>query len=261
MTDVVLRELRDGVLHLTMNRPDQLNSLNTELVRGIGAAIDQAHNDDVRVVVITGAGRAFCAGADLIEAGSIVQIASDFRDWTLLWRQAFDSFEALDKPVVAAINGIACAGGLELALACDVMVATRSAKIGDVHANYGLVPGGGGSQRLPDAVGTRWARWLMYTGEMLTAERALAIGLIQEVFDDETFVDKVHSMAAKMAARSAPGLAFMKRLSRSPRVDDRGLALEIESAAHLIAAEDAREGFAAFKEKRAPHFRGAPHAG
>lgn len=261
MNDVVLSELRGGVLTITMNRPQQLNALSGDLVRGVAAAVRDARSDDVRVVVITGSGRAFCAGADLIEAGSIVQVAADFRSWLLLWRSAFDSFEELDKPVVAAINGITCAGGLELALACDVMVATRSAKIGDVHANYGLVPGGGGSQRLPDAVGSRWARWLMYSGELMTAEQALSIGLVQKVFEDATFTDDVWAMANKMANRSAPALALMKRLSRSTRVDDKGLALEIEAAAHLIVAEDSREGLAAFKEKRAPRFRGAPDAG
>ena len=261
MVDVVLRELRGGVLKLTMNRPEQLNALSGDLVRGIGAAIRDARSDDVRVVVITGGGRAFCAGADLLEAESIVQVAADFRSWLLLWREVFDSLEELDKPVIAALNGLTFAGGLELALACDVMVATRSAKIGDVHANYGLVPGGGGSQRLPDAVGSRWARWLMYSGEVLTADEARSIGLVQKVFDDATFVDDVWAMGARMAARSAPGLALMKRLSRSTRVDDRGLSLEIEAAAHLIVAEDSREGFAAFRDKRQPHFRGAPDAG
>lgn len=261
MVDVVLREQRDGVLLLTLNRPDQLNALSGELVRALGAAIEDARAEDVRVVVITGQGRAFCAGADLLEAQSIVAVAADFRSWLLLWRRVFDSLEDLDKPIIAALNGLTFAGGLELALACDVMVATRSAKIGDVHANYGLIPGGGGSQRLPDAVGSRWARWLMYSGEVLPAEQAFSIGLVQKVFDDATFTDDIWAMAAKMAARSAPGLALMKRLSRSRWVDDRGLALEIEAAAHLIVADDSREGFAAFRDKRAPKFKGAPNAG
>jgi enoyl-CoA hydratase/carnithine racemase len=156
--------------------------------------------------------------------------------------------------VIAAVNGLGLAGGLELALACDFIVARRGARIGDAHANYGLAPGGGGTQRLPDAIGARAARWLMFTGETLSAEKAEAIGLVQQVFDDATFMDDVWAMGATMATRSAPGLAFMKRLSSPQGVTGRGLDLEIDGAAHLIVAPDAREGLAAFGEKRRPRF-------
>jgi enoyl-CoA hydratase/carnithine racemase len=259
MSDHVLRESRDGVLRQTLNRPEQLNALNTDLVRALGDAVADARDDPTtRVVLITGSGRAFCAGADLVEAETIVQDAAAFRSWLLVWRDAFRSLEQLDKPVIAAVNGTALAGGLELALSCDVIVAARSARIGDAHANFGLVPGGGGSQRLPDAVGTRWARWLMYSGEVLAAERALAIGLVQAVYDDATFEADVQALAATMATRSARGLAFMKRLSSSPRVTDNGLDYELEAAAHVVVGPDAREGFAAFRDKRTPRFTAGP---
>jgi enoyl-CoA hydratase len=254
VSDIVLREQRGGVLLLTLNRPDQMNALSTDLVSGLGAALADAVVDPtVKVVHVTGAGPAFCAGADLIEARTVTQSAADFRAWLLLWRRTFDAIDRCPKPVVALLNGMTLAGGLELALACDYMVAQRSAKVGDVHANYGLVPGGGGSQRLPEAVGSRFARWLMFTGEILPADQAHAIGLVQQVFDDETFIDDCWAMGARMATRSQPGLAFMKRLSR-PRITAAGIELEIEGAAHLITSEDAREGLAAFQEKRRPEF-------
>ena len=259
MSDVILTERRGGALLITLNRPDQMNALSSELVRGLGTALREAGSDDeVRVVLITGAGRAFCAGADLIEARTVTESAAAFRDWLILWRDTFAGIERLPKPVIAVLNGLTLAGGLELALACDFIVARRGAKVGDVHANYGLVPGGGGTQRLPDAIGTRAARWLMSTGEILPAEKAESLGLVQQVFADDTFMDDVWALAATMATRSAPGLAFMKRLSSSPRVDDRGLDLEIDGAAHLIVGPDAREGLAAFGEKRAPHFTQPP---
>lgn len=254
MEEVVLRQQRGGVLLLTLNRPEQMNALSTGLITVLGDQVAAAAADPAtRVIHIAGAGAAFCAGADLIEARSLTRSPADFRAWLLRWRHTFGALGACPKPVVALLNGITLAGGLELALACDYMVACRSAKIGDVHANYGLVPGGGGSQRLPDAVGSRWARWLMFTGSVLSADRANEIGLVQQVFDDETFEEDCWAMGEKTAGRSQPGLALMKRLS-APSISPQGIELEIEAAAHLIVAEDAREGLAAFEEKRRPHF-------
>ena len=254
MEELVLREQRGGVLRLTLNRPGQMNSLNTGLVAGLADAVADARRDvSVRVVHITGAGRAFCAGADLVEARTVTATADRFRRWVAAWHRAFATFEDCPKPIVALVNGLALAGGLELALACDYIVARRSARIGDVHANFGLVPGGGGSQRLPDAVGSRVARWLMYTGEILTADRAAEVGLVQEVLADDEFDESAWAAGEKMAGRSQPGLAFMKRMSR-PALDARGLELELEAAAGLVVGADAREGLAAFAEKRSPKF-------
>lgn len=255
MADVLTVEKRGGVTLLTLNRPSQMNALSGELVAALGEALARCRADaEVRVVVITGAGRAFCAGADLIEAAEVTQDSAAFRELLLSWKSAFSAMDASPKPVIAALNGLTLAGGLELALAADFMVASSSAKIGDVHANFGLVPGGGGSQRLNDAVGSRAARWLLFTGEMLDAEQARSIGLVQDVFAADTFLDDVWAMATTMASRSATGLAFMKRMSRPRGVTDDGLDLEINAAAHLVVGPDAREGLAAFSEKRPPLF-------
>jgi len=251
--------MSDRTLWITLDRPDQMNALNRELVSELADALREAESDHaVHVIVITGAGRAFCAGADLLEAQQNLTDMARFREGLLTWRDAFALMETVTKPVIGAVNGVALAGGLELALACDVMVASSQAKLGDVHARYGLVPGGGGSQRLPDAVGTRWARWLMYTGAVLTADEALNIGLVQAVYPHEQFMEQVGELARTMSLRSGPGLAFMKRMSTSPRVTPAGIERELEAAVNLISGPDAQEGLAAFAAKREPSFGAGP---
>lgn len=256
MSESVTSDREAGVVRLTIRRPEQMNAISTGVVDDLQRHLaDIAARPDDRVVVLTGAGRAFCAGADLIEAEGLIGDPAAFRRWLLSWREAFRALETCPKPVIAAVQGLALAGGLELALSCDVIVASDRATLGDVHARYGLVPGGGGSQRLPDAVGTRRARWLMYTGATLTAAEAADWGLVQQVFPADGFEARVAELAAAMAARSQPSLAFMKRTTASRLVDDRGLDLEIEAAVHVLAGPDAVEGLAAFREKREPAFR------
>ena len=259
MTDAVLAERRDGVVWLTLNRPEQMNALSTELIMGLARQVEIAtHSTDDRVVVITGSGPAFCAGADLVEAQEKTKSSKAFRSWLVAWRDAFTSIERLPKPAIAALNGPTLAGGLELALACDVIVAADTAVIGDVHARFGLAPGGGGSRRLPEAIGTRRARWLMYTAATLSAAEAQEWGLVQSVVDHEDFNNHVHRIAAKMARRSSVSLAFMKLMSTPSSITREALDLEIDEAARLIVGDDAQEGIAAFLGKREPNFAGAP---
>jgi enoyl-CoA hydratase/carnithine racemase len=195
--DLVEVEADSGVLVLRLNRPEQLNALSRELVEELrDAAAGVPDDPSVRVVVLTGAGRAFSAGADLAEALALVREPQAFRQMLRLWRGTFRLLEELPVPVVAAVNGIAFAGGLELALSCDVIVAAAGAALGDAHVRYGLVPGGGGSQRLVDAVGVRSARWLMYTGATVDARTAHHIGLVQHVIDDEDFGSEVRAVAS-----------------------------------------------------------------
>ncbi len=246
-------ERRDGVVWLTIQRPDQMNAISTGVVRELLEEVEAARsNPEDRVIVLTGAGRAFCAGADLREAAELTRSPAEFRGWLLEWKRAFTALEQCPKPVIGAINGLCLAGGLELALACDVLVASDAAQIGDVHARYGLVPGGGGSRRLTNAVGVRRARWLMYTGRTLSAHEAEQWGIVQHVVAADRFADEVREIATEMARRSQPSLAFMKRLSQVR--DDEGLDLELEAAAHLVAGPDAQEGLAAFLAKREPEF-------
>jgi enoyl-CoA hydratase len=250
----VARKHRDGVVWLTIQRPEQLNAISSGVVRELHAFVEEADSRiEDRVVVVTGAGRAFSAGADLHQVSDLTMSPPALRALLVAWSEAFRAIERCSKPVIAAVNGLALAGGLELALSCDLIVASDAATLGDVHIRYGLVPGGGATQRLPDAIGRRRARWLMYTGATLSAAEAQAWGLVQQVFPDEGFDEAVHELAASMARRSQPSLAFMKRLSASSSVDG-GLDLETESAPHVLTGPDAREGFAAFSGRREPDF-------
>jgi len=255
MAEVLLSELESGVLSLTLNRPDQHNALNSELITAIRTALRSANADTaVRVVVLTGSGGSFCAGADLIEVESVAPDPARFRVWLHAWSDTFRAAELCGKPVIAAVNGAAMAGGLELALASDLIVASSRARFCDAHIRHGLVPGGGGTQRIPAAVGTRWARWLMYTGEVIDAAKAERIGLVQKVIGEEDFAAEVRQLASVMATRSSVALSFMKRMTASRLVAPEMLEMEIEAAAHIVAGPDALEGLAAFKERREPTF-------
>ena len=249
------RERVGGVEWWVLDRPEQMNALSADLVAGIAAAARDARTDAaVRVVVITGSGRAFSAGADLKEARAALDRPSAFAALLGSWRATFRELELLPLPVIAALPGITLAGGLELALACDLMIASSAARIGDGHIRYGLVPGGGGSQRLADAIGARAARWLMYSGEVLDAETARAVGLVQKVVPADAFREEVQAVAGAMAARSSSALAFMKRMSRTRAVSDLDLQAELEGAVSVVTGPDAGAGLAAFVAGEEPVF-------
>jgi enoyl-CoA hydratase/carnithine racemase len=251
-----LRIERDGaVARVWLDRPEVRNALNGTLIRELAATFGAlAVEPDVRAIVLGGSGKAFCAGADLAEAQRVTADPAAFRAWATSWRDAFGALETLDKPVIAAVQGVALAGGLELVLACDVVIASSAARFGDVHIRSGLVPGGGGSQRLPEAIGTRRARWLMYSGEIIDAAEAERIGLVQHVLPAEDFHETALDLATAIANRSAPALAFMKQLSRPKHVTQDGLDHEIEAAVGVVIGADAQEGIDAFLNKRTPHF-------
>ena len=255
MTTNLGLERIDRVLVVTLNRPDQMNALSSALMIELGQTIGDAVSDEsIHVVIITGAGAAFSAGADLKEALASSSDPEKFGATLVAWRDVFLSIEQCPKPVIAGVNGVTIAGGLELALSCDLIIASSAARIGDGHINYGLVPGGGGSQRLPDAIGTRKARWMMYTGTMLNAERALEIGLVQQVIDESQFHEVLLETARLMSLRSLPALAFMKHQTTAKAVTREGLDLEIKAAVDVVMGPDAREGLTAFTERRAPCF-------
>lgn len=257
---VVLTQARAGAMWITLNRPAAMNSITPEIITGIDAALDQALADDsVCAVVLTGTGRAFCAGADLKyvreASGGDENATAAFLQTVLAIMGRLEKFP---KPVIAAINGLALAGGLELVLCCDLVIAARSAKIGDAHANFGLLPGGGSSVRLPRKIGPTRAKYLLYTGEFVPAAQMLEAGLVNEVVDDAELDAAAARLVAKLATKSPLVLRRMKAL-----VDD-GLEQPSETALRLelLASEvhghshDLREGLAAFEEKRKPRFLG-----
>lgn len=258
MPSDILVEKVDRVLVVALDREKQMNALSRKLIAELGEAIAVASTDrGISIVIISGSGSTFSAGADLKEALEFSKDQRLFRDAIIEWRDVFTSIEECPKPVIAGVNGIAIAGGLELALSCDLIVASSKAKLGDAHIKYGLVPGGGGSQRLPDAIGSRRARWLMYSGELLTADQAKDWGLVQEVFNSETFREDCLAFAEGLSKLSSPALAFMKRHTTSRCVSRDGLDLEIEAAVHVIFGADAQEGLRAFVDHRNPLFPSA----
>ncbi len=254
-------EKRDRAAWLTLNRPEALNALNGQLLDELTRALDEIEADpEVWVAVITGAGRAFCAGADLKHVLGILQ--GDDREATRrFFTGAYNTFRrvgAFEKPLIAAVNGIAAAGGLEIILACDLVFAAESAKIGDAHANYGLLPGGGSSIRLPRKIGQTRARQLLYTGEFVEARTLKEWGLLNDVVADDQLIATVEAAVAKMLAKSPLVLRRMKKL-----VDD-GLDAPLDTALRLepmaweghATAADLQEGLDAFVNKRTPDYKG-----
>ncbi len=263
MTCVLLE--RDGaVARFVLNRPAQLNAVSPELLEDLDRACAAVEADPtVAVVTLTAAGRAFCAGADLRVVQQLAPDPVRWREFMARWRQVYDRVERLPVPVIAGVHGMALAGGLELTLVCDLVVADEAARLGDQHANFGLVAGGGGSQRLPRLIGARHAKELMLLGGWLSAQEALAWGLVNRVVPAGQVETAVRELARELAAKSAAAARAVKMLvDRGLDLPlPQGLDLEGEEVARHMRGADAAEGLRAFVEKRAPRFgRGGTEA-
>lgn len=254
----VLRERHGSSLVLTFNRPEKLNAISTEMLDELEAAMTEAEGDgDVRTLVLTGAGpKAFVAGADIGEYSG--QSEEQFVRYQQRSRDLFTRLALWPGPVVGAINGYALGGGFEIALCCDVLVASPNARFGLPEGLLGVSPGGGGTQRLTRAVGPYVAARVLLAADRLTAEEARALGLVAAVVDQPRLLEAALDLAAR-AARVAPlAAAEMKRLIRAaPEADlEAGLTLEHEALFRLFRSADAAEGIRAFVEKREPRFEG-----
>ena len=254
----ILYEKKDGILFLTLNRPDMRNALTPEMWRDISAAVDRAGADEeVKAVIVTGAGdKALASGADIRELhdrGHLVQMAGTATN-------ALKALEDLNKPVICAINGYALGGGCELALACDIRIATRRSKFGQPEVSLGLIPGAGGTQRLVRLVGLGRAKELIFSGTILTAEEAMAIGLVNHVTEDtrQAVMNASEAMARKIMEKGPVAVALAKICINMGSNTDINTGLMLERMAQTIAlsTEDRREGTAAFLEKRPAQFQG-----
>jgi enoyl-CoA hydratase len=255
---VVIAEIRNGSMWIRLNRPDAMNALTPEVLDAINEALSNAElRPEVMAVVLTGSGKAFCAGADLkyVKAQAGLSGTNSFLESVLAIMKRIERFP---KPVIAALNGLTLAAGLELLLCCDLVLAARSAKIGDAHANYGLLPGGGGSVRLPRIIGATRAKYLLFTGDFVDAAEMLTAGLVNQVVDDNQLEDATQALADRIATKSPLGLRRMKALVNDGLQQPVDTALRLE----LLACEvhqhsaDQHEGLAAFNEKRIPRFTG-----
>jgi enoyl-CoA hydratase/carnithine racemase len=262
MEEILSYRRRGAAGWLTLNRPNEMNSLTPDLLRAIASRLAEAAMDsNVTALVFTGAGRAFCAGADLKFLEALPSAERDHATAAFL-AQATATFTAVanfQKPVIAAVNGIATAGGLELVLACDIVIAARAAKIGDGHANFGLLPGAGSSVRLPRRIGGARAKYLLFTGELFPAEALVQAGLVNEVVDGPELDARVNAVVSVLATKSPLGLARMKQManySLDNMPEAAGLALEQALGALHTTSYDRNEGIAAFKERRGPEFKG-----
>ncbi len=255
---IKIEKLEGGITKLILNRPDRLNTISPELMDELDKAITLLWNDkDTRVIIITGAGdRAFSAGADLT---TLITHSFDFLEHNRKGERIFRRISEIPKPVIAAINGYALGGGLEMAMACDIRLAKRSAVIGLPEVGLGLLPGWGGTQRMVKLIGISRAMQLALTGERITAEEAEKWGLINKVFDDDKFEEEVMKYARDIAERCAPiSMALIKRLiNKGGEVPmDVGLEWECTAAGLLFSTEDLREGISAFLRKEKPQFKG-----
>ena len=253
----VLIEKRGRVAIITINRPDKLNALNIATRSDILTAFDELERDDeVRVVVVTGAGeKAFIAGADINEFAGMTAIKQRA---VMKGRRAFDAVEDFPKPVIAMINGFALGGGCELAMACDIRIASSKAKLGQPEIKLGIIPGGGGTQRLTRLVGEGKAMELMLTGDMISAEEAKQLGLVNHVFAPEDLEAKTMELANRIAELSPVALAMAKAsVKNAARMNLReGLDSEVDLFALCFSSEDKEEGVRAFIEKRKAEFKG-----
>ena len=245
-------EWSGAVACVTLDRPAQLNAISPELLHDLDAACAAIEDSaEARAVALTGAGRAFCAGADL---RVVEERASDPERWTEfmdLWHRVFDRIERLPAPVVAGVHGLALAGGLELTLVCDLVVVDEEARLGDQHANFGLVAGGGGSQRLPRLIGARRAKELMLLGGWIGARQALEWGLVNRVVPAGTVEAAARDLARELASKSGAASRTVKVLvDRSFDLElAEGLALERTMVAEHMRTEDAAAGLRAFRER------------
>jgi len=256
--NVLINEEKDGTAILTLNRPKAMNSLNFDLLYAIRDQIESLqYRPEIRTVIITGTGeKAFCAGADLKERASLSQ--DEVKKFILTIRDLLTSIQNLNKPVIAAINGTALGGGTEIALAADIRIAASTASMGLTETRLAIIPGGGGTQRLPRIIGVAKAKELIFTGKRVDAREAEEIGLVNGVYRPEELMDHCFAMAEAIKETGPIAVEMAKYAINQGIETDLATGLAIESNAYrvTIPTEDRVEGLTAFREKRKPVYKG-----
>ncbi|MBA3046605.1 MAG: enoyl-CoA hydratase/isomerase family protein [Candidatus Thermoplasmatota archaeon] len=248
--------VEESIGTITINRPSVLNALNTATLQELKcAALEMQADDSVKVIILTGAERAFAAGADISEMMPMTAIQG--AEHGRMGQDVFSTIENLGKPVIAAVNGFALGGGCELAMACDIRVASEKAKFGQPEVKLGVTPGFGGTQRLPRLVGRAKAKELIFTGDMIGAAEAHRIGLVNSVFPPEELMGAARKLATQIAANGEIAVSLCKRaINQGIEVDlGSGCALEAEIFGLCFSTEDQKEGMKAFIEKRRAEFK------
>jgi len=254
----IIYHVEEGIATITFNRPKALNALNAALLEDLSDALDKiAGDEDIRVLVLTGAGdKAFVAGADISELATFNSLGAKY--FASFGQHVIDKLQQLPIVVIAAVNGFALGGGTEIAIACDFIYASEKAKFGQPEISLGLIPGFGGTQRLPRLVGTNRAKELIFTGKMISAAEADQIGLVNRVVAPETLMEEVMKTAKEIAAKGKVSLRAAKQAINNGANTDlaTGLNIEIDAFALSFSSPDAKEGTAAFLEKRKADFKG-----
>lgn len=254
----LLFDIKDQIAYITFNRPKVLNALNRRMVEELGDALGKAGGDAaVRVLILTGSGeKSFVAGADINELAQRTPV--DGKDFSLFGQEVFHRLETMGKPSIAAINGFALGGGCELALSCTMRIASKNARLGQPEVKLGIIPGYGGSQRLARLCGKGIAHELILTGEMISADEALRIGLVNRVVEPQELISTAEAIAKKIIANAPLAVQLaMDAIERGMEMpQEQGLFLEAALFGLCCATEDMREGTRAFVEKRQAQFKG-----
>jgi enoyl-CoA hydratase len=254
--ETILLEQEGSIGILKLNRPQAMNALNSKVILELISALGAMEKETLpKVLIITGSGeKAFVAGTDIIEMEKLSSFEA--REFARFARKAIDKVADLDRPVIGAINGFALGGGCELAMACDIRIASEKAKLGQPETGLGIIPGSGGTQRLPRLVGPSKAKQLVFTGDIIDAKAALEIGLVDKVVPQDSLIEEAKKMANAIAAKPRVALALAKyAINRGLDADlQTALDYEIECFAQCFATQDQKEGMRAFLEKRKPNY-------
>jgi enoyl-CoA hydratase len=255
----IIYKKEDGIARMIINRPEKRNALNRVARLEMIAALEDTIGDSaVKVLIISGAGgKSFIAGSDLTELSKLTPLKMEEFMATLA-QQFYTRFEKLDKPVIAMIDGLCLGGGLELAMACDIRIASDSSRFGQPEAFIGIIPGGGGTQRLPRLIGLGKAKELIFTGDTIDAAEALRLGLVNQICSSDALEEIVISMAQRMIRQSSLVIKWAKRAINIGQETNLSVGLSYEALAEclVMSSKDTGEGMAAFFEKRKPQFKG-----